>query len=156
MANNKKTNGTVNNALAEKLKRKSDERVAEFKNPYIDDKTFMSFPDFRTAHLGGTVELSCVTKLKKHVKDDNGNNLTDENGEFVWEDLYAFVDNRYPDVWSYGGSALRAIYNDLVDDEMTEEELNNALAENPITFKLVNKKLENGKNKGKIMVQWIM
>lgn len=156
MANNKKTNATVNNALAEKLKRKSDERVAEFKNPYIDDKTFMSFPTFRTEHLGGTVELACITKLKKHVKDDNGNNVVDENGEFVWEDLYAFVDARYPDVWSYGGSALRAIYNDLVDDDMTEEDLNNALAETPITFKLANKKLENGRNKGKIMVQWIM
>lgn len=156
MANNKKTNATVNNALAEKLKRKADERVAEFKNPYIDDKTFMSFPTFRTEHLGGTVELACITKLKKHVKDDNGNNVVDENGEFVWEDLYAFVDARYPDVWSYGGSALRAIYNDLVDDDMSEEDLNNALAENPITFKLANKKLENGRNKGKIMVQWIM
>lgn len=153
---NKKVNATVNNALANKLKRKADERVAEFKNPYIDDKMFVSFPAFRAEHLDGKVELACITKLKKHVKDDNGNNVVDENGEFVWENLYAFIDARYPDVWSYGGSALRAIYNDLVDDDLSEEDLNNALSENPITFKLVNKKLENGRNKGKIMVQWVM
>lgn len=145
----------ANNKLLNKLKAKEEERVAEFKNPYIDGKTQISFDKFREESLENKVMLMCVTKLKKHVKDDNGNNVTDENGEFVWEDLYAFIDKRYPDTWSFGGSALRAIYNDLVDDDMTEEELNAELAKNPLEFKLKNKKLENGRNKGKTMVQWL-
>ena len=145
----------ANNKLLNKLKAKEEERVAEFKNPYIDGKTQISFDKFREESLENKVLLMCVTKLKKHVKDDNGNNVTDENGEFVWEDLYAFIDKRYPDTWSFGGSALRAIYNDLVDDEMTEDELNAELAKNPLEFKLKNKKLENGRNKGKTMVQWL-
>ena len=145
----------ANNKLLNKLKAKEEERVAEFKNPYIDGKTQISFDKFREESLENKVQLMCVTKLKKHVKDDNGNNVTDENGEFVWEDLYAFIDKRYPDTWSFGGSALRAIYNDLVDDDMTEEELNTELAKNPLEFKLKNKKLENGRNKGKTMVQWL-
>ena len=145
----------ANNKLLNKLKAKEEERVAEFKNPYIDGKNQISFDKFREESLENKVLLMCVTKLKKHVKDDNGNNVTDENGEFVWEDLYAFIDKRYPDTWSFGGSALRAIYNDLVDDDMTEEELNAELAKNPLEFKLKNKKLENGRNKGKTMVQWL-
>lgn len=145
----------ANNKLLNKLKAKEEERVAEFKNPYIDGKNQISFDKFREESLENKVMLMCVTKLKKHVKDDNGNNVTDENGEFVWEDLYAFIDKRYPDTWSFGGSALRAIYNDLVDDDMTEEELNAELAKNPLEFKLKNKKLENGRNKGKTMVQWL-
>ena len=149
-------NANINNALADKLKRKNDERTAEFRNAYIDEnKTFISFPDFRK-QLGDIVELACVTKLKKHVKDENGNNVTDELGEYMWEDLYAFIDARFPDNWSYGGSALRAIYKDLVDEETDETTINKWLAENPITFRLRNKKLENGKNKGKIMVEWLM
>lgn len=145
----------ANNKLLNKLKAKEEERVSEFKNPYIDGKNQISFDKFREESLENKVILMCVTKLKKHVKDDNGNNVTDENGEFVWEDLYAFIDKRYPDTWSFGGSALRAIYNDLVDDDMTEEELNAELAKNPLEFKLKNKKLENGRNKGKTMVQWL-
>ena len=145
----------ANNKFLNKLKAKEEERMAEFKNPYIEGKTQISFDDFRT-QLDNKVKLSCVTKLKKHVKDDDGNNLKDKNGDFVWEDLYAFIDARYPDTWSFGGSALRAIYKDLVDEELTEEELNAELAKNPIEFKLKNKKLENGKNKGKTMVQWLV
>lgn len=143
------------NKLLAKLKAKEEERNAEFRNPYIDEsKTFISFPDFRD-QLENKVFLSCVTKLKKHVKTDSGDNAVDENGEYIWEELFAFIDKRFPDVWSFGGSALKAIYTNLVDDDLSEEELNKELAENPIEFKLKNKKLENGKNKGKIMVQWL-
>lgn len=149
-----KATNNINTKLAEKLKAKEEQRNAGFRNPYIEEKTFLTFPDFRE-QLENKVYLSCVTKLKKHVKDDSGNNATDENGEFLWEELYAFIDKRFPDIWSFGGSALRAIYNDLVDEDMTEEELNKELAENPLVFKLKNKKLENGRNKGKTMVQWI-
>ena len=160
MANNKTNtefvNVNANNVLADKLKAKSEERFAEFKNPYIENKTFKSFPDFNDEYLENRVELACVTKLRKHVKDDNDNNVVDENGEYVWEDLYAFIDNRFPDVWSFGGSALKAIYKDLVDDTTSEDEINKALAENPIAFKLHKKKLESGKNKGKIMTEWLL
>lgn len=153
MATNK--NQTTNNGtLWEKLKAKKAEREAEYKNPYIDGKDFVTFPDFRT-QLENKVKLSCVTKLRKHVKTESGENATDEEGNAVWEDLYAFIDARFPNNWSFGGSALRAIYNDLVDEEMSEEVVNAELAKNPIEFKLKNKKLENGKNKGKIMVEWI-
>ena len=148
-----KTNNATNK-LMEKLKAKAEQRDAEFRNPNIDGKDFITFPDFRE-QLENKVKLACVTKLRKHVKLDNGENAIDENGEFVWEDLYAFVDSRFPDNWSFGGSALKAIYNDLVDEDMTEDEVNKLLAENPLEFKLKNKKLENGRNKGKTMVQWI-
>ena len=147
-------NKTITNTLASKLKAKQDERTAEFRNPYIDGKDFVAFADFRK-QLDDKVMLSCLTKLKKHVKDEAGNFAKDENGEFLWEELYAFIDSRYPDTWSWGGSALKAIYHDLVDEELTEEELNKMLKENPLSFKLRNKKLENGKNKGHIMVEWI-
>ena len=145
---------TANNTLIDKLKAKEEARNAEFRNPYIDGKDFITFPDFRD-QLENKVKLACVTKLRKHVKTDNGDNATDENGEFLWEELYAFIDARFPECWSFGGSALKAIYNDLVDEDMTEEQVNNLLAENPIEFKLKNKKLENGRNKGKTMVQWL-
>ena len=151
MATNK-TNAT--NKLAEKLKAKAELRDAEFRNKYIDGKDFVTFPDFRD-QLENKVKLACVTKLRKHVKLDNGENATDENGGFIWEELFAFVDARFPENWSFGGSALKAIYNDLVDDDMTEDEVNAMLAENPLEFKLKNKKLENGRNKGKTMVQWL-
>lgn len=147
-------NKKISNVLADKLKAKQDERNAEFRNPYIDGKDFVAFSDFRKQGEDKVI-LSCLTKLKKHVKDEAGNYATDENGEFLWEELYAFIDSRYPEAWSWGGSALKAIYNDLVDEDLTEEELNKILSENPITFKLKNKKLENGKNKGHTMVEWI-
>lgn len=151
MASNK-TNAT--NKLMEKLKAKAEQRDAEFRNPYIDGKDFVTFPDFRE-QLENKVKLTCVTKLRKHVKLDNGENATDENGEFIWEELYAFIDARFPENWSFGGSALKAIYNDLVDEDMSEEDVNAYLADNPLEFKLKNKKLENGRNKGKTMVQWL-
>ena len=151
MASNK-TNAT--NKLMEKLKAKAEQRDAEFRNPYIDGKDFVTFPDFRE-QLENKVKLSCVTKLRKHVKLDNGENATDENGEFIWEELFAFIDARFPENWSFGGSALKAIYNDLVDEDMSEEDVNAYLATNPLEFKLKNKKLENGRNKGKTMVQWL-
>lgn len=147
-------NAKVVNKLAGKLKEKQDKRNAEFRNPYIDGKDFVTFDSFRE-QLENRVELCCLTKLRKHQTDEKGNYITDENGAFLWEDLFAFIDKRFPNTWSWGGSALRTIYFDLVDEDMTEEELNTALSETPLTFKLKNKKLTNGKNKGKTMVEWI-
>lgn len=148
-------NKKMNDLLAAKLQKKEEERVGEFKNPNVEGKEKVAFNDFRE-QLGGKVELMLVTKVKKHAKDENDNNIVDENGNSVYEDIYAFIDARYPDYWSFGGSALKRIYNDLVDSETTEEEINKSLAESPLIFKLQKKKLENGKNKGKTMIDWIL
>lgn len=144
----------ANNKLLEKLTKKEQERNAEFRNPYIDGKDFITFPDFRE-QLEDTVQLACVTKLRKHALNDNDTYKTDENGEFIWETIYAFIDKRFPDNWSFGGSALRNIYESLVDDDLSEEELNKMLKKAPLEFKLKDTKLKNGKNKGKKMVMWI-
>ena len=149
-----KNTATANNALLNKLKQKQAEKNAEFRNPYIEDKEFVTFPDFRE-QLEERVELVTLTKLKKHAKDARGNYLEDENGEYIWEELYAFIDARYPENWSFGGSALREIYNCLIDDEDDEESINEELSNNPITFYLADLKLTNGRNKGKNMVQWL-
>ena len=145
----------VSNALLDKLKAKERERTEKYRNKYVDGKDFVTFPDFRE-QLEDRVELMCMTKMRQHVKDSKGNFVTDENGEYLWEDIYAFIDLRYPDNWSFGGSALRNIYNSLVDDETTEYEVNEMLNDNPITFYLETIRLENGKNKGKPFTAWLM
>lgn len=144
----------VTNALLDKLKAKERERTEKYRNKYVDGKDFITFPDFRE-QLEDRVELCCMTKMRQHVKDSKGNFVTDENGEYLWEDIYAFIDLRYPDNWSFGGSALRNIYNSLVDEDTNEDEVNEMLNDNPITFYLETIRLENGKNKGKPFTAWL-
>lgn len=144
-----------NNVLLDKLKKAEKERQEKYRNKWVDGKECVKFDDFRSDMAEGRVEMSCVTKMKQHVKDERGNYETDENGDYLWEDIYAFCDARFPDSWSFGGSALRTIYNSLVDEETTEDDVNEILKDNPITFYLDEVRLTNGRNKGQKFIAWL-